>query len=72
MKLWIVGQWKECTCDGSWEFQGVFDSEEKAINACATDNYWIAPVELNKEWPIESVQIEGAYYPRLEAQPDEI
>lgn len=64
-KLWIVGQF--LPKDGSlsaWEFQGIFDSEERAIKACINSNYFIGPAELNAEiqettmteWP-------GAYYP---------
>ena len=62
MDLWICGQWVN---DKEWDFQGIFDSEQKAIDACTHDNYWIAPVKLNETYPQETVQMPGAYYPRL-------
>jgi len=62
MDLWLCGQWVN---DKEWEFQGIFDSEQKAIDACAHDDYWIAPVKLNETYPQETVQMPGAYYPRL-------
>lgn len=62
MKLWLVGQYK---IDGeTWEFQGVFDSEEKAIKACVNDMFFIAPITLNEELPLESAEMPKAYYPK--------
>ena len=62
--LWIVGK----TNDGlvrndSWEFAGVFDTEEKAIEACYTNRYFIGPIEINKKLDKETEEWEGAYYP---------
>lgn len=62
MTLWVVGQinsdnYKE------WEFQGVFDSEEKAVEACETETYFIAPAVLNETVPHEGVDWVGGYYP---------
>ena len=62
MELWICGQW---IAEREWEFQGIFDSEQRAIDACTHDNYWIAPVRLNEPLPHETVDFSGAYYPRL-------
>ena len=63
-ELWIVGQHKHTTNSGLvWEFQGVFDSEEKAIAACRNERYWVAEVELNKEICDEPQKFKNAYYP---------
>ncbi len=66
MKLWIVGQTREYgpPQQGSrWDFQGVFDSERKALAACKTPAYWIAPIELNQELPEEPLELPGACFP---------
>ena len=52
MKLWIVGQVKEYP---SWEFQGVFDSREKALSICKDYTWFVAPAELNKALPDDTV-----------------
>ena len=64
-KLWMCGQLMgEWNKDGSvWGFQGVFDSEEKAIVACRTDKYFITPIELNVNLPHEICDVDGSYYP---------
>lgn len=66
--LWVVGRTREYRPPdqgGSvWDFQGVYDSEEKAIAACRDATYWIAPAHLNRELPHESADWPGAYYPR--------
>lgn len=67
-ELWIVGQTKGRYVRGNqsdvaWEFQGVFDSEEKAVAACRDGNYFVAPVTLNAEAPSESIPFPGGYYP---------
>ena len=68
MKLWIVGK---VDPDNYliWEFQGVFDSKDRAINACRTEWYFIAPAKLNQIQPDESTEWEGAYYPSNESTP---
>ena len=66
MKLWIVGQTREYgppPRGSRWDFQGVFDSERKALAACKNPAYWIAPVELNQELPEEPVELPGACFP---------
>lgn len=61
MKLWIVG--KSLGEPDLWQFQGVYDSEEKALLACRTPNYCVAPAVLNQELPDETVEWVGLYYP---------
>ena len=59
--LWIVG--KALGDPDRWEFQGVFDSEEQAVAACATQpdgtvDMFVGPAKLNaavaskkRSWP---------------------
>ena len=62
MIFWIAAQAKS---DGGkiWELLGVYDSEKKAVQACT--EWWdcVAPVELNKTFPHESIVWKGLYYP---------
>lgn len=68
MNLWIVGQKKGADNDGwSWGFEGVFDSEQKAIEACREDDFFIAPSKLNFSNPDSNIW-KGAYYPLLETK----
>ena len=63
MKLWIVGKigLKNYL---EWQFEGVFDDEQKAIAACKDDKYFIGPTTLNEEYAIgESDDWVDAYYP---------
>lgn len=45
MELWVVGQNKGDK-QFEWGFDGVYDSEEKAIAACIEDDFFIAPTTL--------------------------
>ncbi len=68
MNLWIVGQKKDANDDvWTWGFEGVFDSEEKAIKACREDDFFIAPAPLNHS-PPDGQNWKGAYYPLLETK----
>ena len=71
MRLWMVQQfvkgiWNER--DQKWdeslfEFTGIFDSRDKAINACRDHNYIVTPVTLNEQLPHERIDMPGAFYP---------
>lgn len=64
-KFWIVG--KAINGNGrTWEFGGLFETEELAIRACYTDDYFIAPANLNELLDDESEHWKGSYYPLLE------
>ena len=70
LRLWVVfqlkGKWRKPEDGGSViEFQGVFSTEQKAIDACRDENYFMAPVKLDKELPHESIQMNGGCYPKL-------
>lgn len=62
--LWICGQCKNGEFPNIiWDFQGIFDSEEKARKACRDENYFIMPVKLNEKLSHETVENPAAYYP---------
>ena len=71
MKLYLVFQNSISTYD--WrkdeyiatetEFQGVFDSKEKAESICINDRYWIGVAKLNEAIPDEKQEWEDSYYP---------
>ena len=64
-KLWIVGKiiWKDAE-NWNWLFQGIFDSEQKAIDACPDEFYFIGPAELNVKLPNDDIRWPGSYYPK--------
>lgn len=64
--LWIVGKRITAT---EWEFQGVFDSQEQAVAACRSDDYFIGPATLNEAITDEREDWPGCYYPTLEDAP---
>lgn len=64
MKLWIVGKTITDENDNlTWEFSGVFDTEESAKAACLTEDYFVGPALLNEEIPDTSLEWEGSYRP---------
>jgi len=76
MKVWLVGKSTIVTkienagigSDGEKlnkeKIVGIFSSEEKAINACRDETYWIAPLQMDEVAPEESTVWTGAYYPK--------
>jgi len=69
-RLWIVGQVENENNQGIiWNFQGVYDTEQKALDSCkGHPEYFIGPAMLNEELPPESCVWKGAYYPSREVQ----
>lgn len=70
MELWIVGKFiRHYPDEGSvWEFQGVFDSEDRAAATCQDENYFVAPAVLNIPSPHERRLWPGLYYPEAMAK----
>ena len=67
--MWIVGKYFETesnTIIQAWEFFGVFDNKQKAIEQCEDENYFIAPAELNQVLSKKSIIWPGCYYPLCE------
>ena len=58
--LFLVGQ---ILYDEPWEFQGIFDSEELASNACRDANYFYVRVVLNEELLHETGTMEDVHFP---------
>lgn len=59
LDLCIVGRW----IGPSWEFQGVFDSESKALAACRDETYFVGYARLNVALPHESSPWPDCWYP---------
>ena len=73
MTLWLCGQYHkpDPVKNLAWEFQGIFSTKEAAIAACRKREYWIAPIELDQEWPDETMdEFPGLYYPLAETGPE--
>lgn len=62
-KLYLVGQNINYE-SGLWEFSGLFDNRDLAIDSCRDENYWVAEVELNEQLPHEKVDFNFAFYPK--------
>lgn len=67
MKLFIVMQY--LPEDKEFLFQGVFDDESLAVEACRTENYCVCPAILNENRPHEKETWDGAWYPLLQKKP---
>jgi hypothetical protein len=66
--LWVVGKYigEDTECESRWELQGVFSSEDLAIDACKKHkDFFIGPVFLNKEYPYDTTEWVGSYYPNI-------
>lgn len=60
-QVWVCGQNK---FGGRWELQGVFSTEEAAIDACRDHTYFVGPIKLNESLPHETLpEWPGAHYP---------
>ena len=64
-QVWIAGKITDCP---AWEFIGVFDSEDKAVAVCKTNQYFVAPCVVNEAAPEEARPMPGGYYPLAEAR----
>lgn len=71
IKLWICGRYWGQTKEkiSAWELFGVFDSHQKAFDACTTKTHFIGPVILNERFPDKPEIWPGAYYPKLQDHP---
>jgi len=70
--LWLVGRYISKHEDGPcWEWIGIFDSEQKAIDSCRDESYFIGPATLNEVLPNETVDWPRCYYPMTNYPPTE-
>ncbi|MEN6375545.1 MAG: hypothetical protein ABFD75_12325 [Smithella sp.] len=65
MELWLCGQYRSGEKIGEiiWDFQGVFSAKDKAIRACRNRNYFIAPIDVDKEIPDQIEEMPNVEYP---------
>jgi hypothetical protein len=66
--VWITGKETFDENPKSFEIQGVFDSKDKAIDACKDVRYFIGPLKLNQALPDEKQEWPGAIYPLAEKE----
>lgn len=65
-KLFIVGRVTSApdTQPPTWEFQGVFSTEEQAVSACRDFTYFLGPATLDESLPHETMpEWPGARFP---------
>ena len=76
-KLWVCGKICKCIEDfrnekreifTAWEFCGIFDSEEKAIEECIDNNFFIFSSSLNKKILKKSHIAPDSYFPKAETK----
>jgi len=70
-RLWLVGKIKNDIEYKNWEFEGVFDSEKKALSICASINHFVTEVIVNKDESKMSQDFVG-YYPLRERKNGDI
>jgi len=60
MELYIVGKINPEN-HLEWEFQGIFDSEKLANEACKNEQFFVSPVILNKSLPFKTTTFHDTY-----------
>ncbi len=62
--LWLCGRYKSGDKGNiAWDFQGIFDSKDKAINACRDYTYFICTVVVNESLPDKTSDMPNFEYP---------
>ena len=66
--IWVVGRWRGGGYLNSiWDINGVFDSEQKAVEACQDrPSYFVGPLVLNESLEHDTTEWKGMYYPAAE------
>jgi hypothetical protein len=70
--LWMVQQFVSGVWDHRkqeyehccFELTGIYDSKQKADDACLDETYVVSPIPLNHTFPKERVEAKDSYYPR--------
>lgn len=65
--LYIVGEFRKEQND--WIFQGIYSTEEKAVEKCVSCYFFVARVELDYDEPPEERPFDYCYYPWLQKKP---
>ena len=60
-EVWLTG--RLAGKDEQWHIQGIFLTEDEAVNACRNDYYFVVPVPFGVELPHETMphDIRGRY-----------
>jgi len=63
--IWIVGDFKGEYDKGhhAWEILGATYTEERAVSFCTKDSHFVAPIEMDKRLPDDTIDWQGCYYP---------
>lgn len=61
MIVWVCGRLNGY---GSWDFLGVYSTDDRAIHACQSDVHFIAPMSMDDTAPDEPTPWPGAYFPK--------
>lgn len=59
--VWLCGRWTEA--DEAPEVNGIFSTEEKAVDRCKDWKDYVAPFIMDEEQPVETCEMIGQYYP---------
>ena len=70
IQAWVCGQrrGKDRKGNAAWDFQGVFSTRDRAVNACRGPNWFVAPVYIDEVVPSEKIDWPGLEYPLNEAK----
>ena len=58
--LYVVGRWRD---GAQWEFSGVFEDPDDALESCLTEDYFVAAIRGNEQFPDETIVWPGLFYP---------
>ena len=65
MQLFVVARVKGGEFPNTlWDLQGVFSSREKAVEACHGPEFYVMPVLIDVELPIETEVCPGGFFPK--------
>ena len=67
-EVWIVGKCIDAATS-AWEFQGVYSSEERAVAACLSEQWFIGPARVDEPVPARTEAWPGARYPHAGTWP---
>lgn len=62
--VYIVGKLLSRYDPSQWEFQGVFDTESAAVDACLDEWHFVGPATMNVELPQDRETWPGSYFPK--------
>ena len=63
--IWIVGDYRG---NNVWDIMGATYTEKKAVSFCTKSTHFVAPLEMDKRLPDETLNWPGCYYPLAEGE----